>query len=50
MGAILGAIATKMLSQKVMIAILLRLGDWLVDRSENDLDNKVWAEVKKALV
>jgi hypothetical protein len=50
MGAILGAIATKMLSQKVMIAILLKLGDWLVARSENDLDDKVWTEVKKALV
>ena len=50
MGAILGAIATKMLSQKVLIAILLKLGDWLVARSENDLDDKVWADVKKALV
>jgi hypothetical protein len=49
MGALLGAVATKMLSQKVMIAILLKLGDWLVKRSENDLDDKVWEEVKKAL-
>ena len=48
MGAILGSIATKMLSQKVMIAILLQLGDWLVLRSENKLDNKIWAEVRKA--
>ena len=49
MGAILGSIATKMLSQKVLIAILLKLGDWLVARSENQLDDKVWEEVKKAL-
>ena len=49
MGVILGSIATKMLSQKVMIAILLKLGDWLVGRSENKLDDKVWEEVKKAL-
>ena len=49
MGALLGSIATKMLSQKVMIAILLKLGDWLVARSENQLDDKVWEEVKKAL-
>ena len=48
MGKILGAIATKLLSQKVMIAILLQLGDWLVLRSENKLDNKIWAEVRKA--
>ena len=49
MGAVLSAIATKMLSQKVLIAILLNLGDWLVKRSENDLDDKIWAEVKKSL-
>ena len=49
MGAILGSIATKMLSQKVMIAIMVKLGDWLVKRSENDLDDKIWAEVKQAL-
>ena len=49
MGALLGGIATKMLSQKVMIAILIKLGDWLVKRSENDLDDKIWAEVKGAL-
>ena len=49
MGALLGGLATKILSQKVMIAILLKLGDWIVGRSENDLDDKVWAEVKKAL-
>ena len=49
MGAILGSIATKVLSQKVMIAIVLKLGDWLVARSENKLDDTVWAVVKKAL-
>jgi len=49
MGAILGGIATKVLSQKVMIAILVKLGDWLVKRSENELDDKIWAEVKSAL-
>ena len=48
MGAILGGIATKVLSQKVMIAILMKLGDWLVKRSENELDDKIWAEVRKA--
>ena len=30
MGALLGGIATKILSQKVLIAILLKLGDWLI--------------------
>ena len=49
MGAILTAVATRLLSQKVLIAILLKLGDWVVGRSENDLDDKIWDEVKKAL-
>ena len=49
MGALLGGIATKILSQRVLIAILLKLGDWLVGRSENKLDDKIWEEVKKAL-
>ena len=49
MSSILTAIATKLLSQKVLIAILLKLGDWVVGRSENDLDDKIWNEVKKAL-
>ena len=49
MGALLGGIATKILSQKVLIAILLKLGDWLISRSENKLDDKIWEEVKKAL-
>ena len=48
MGAVLGAIATRMFSQRILIAILLKLGDWLVKRSENDLDDKIWEEVKKA--
>ena len=48
MGKLLGAVATKIFSQKVLIAILLKLGDWLVKRSENDPDDKIWAEVQKA--
>jgi len=49
MGKILGTVATKLLSEKVLIAIVLKLGDWLVKRSSNELDDKIWAEVSKAL-
>ena len=49
MSAILTAVITRMFSQKVLMAILLKLGDWIVARSENDLDDKIWDEVKKAL-
>ena len=40
---------TGVLSEKVLIAVLLRVGDFLVAKSSNELDNEVWAEVKKAL-
>ena len=49
MGALLGGIATKIFTKIVLIAIVLKLGDWLVTKSENQLDDKVWLEVKKAL-
>ena len=49
MGKILGVVATKLLSEKVLIAIVLKVGDWLVQRSSNKLDDKIWAEVSKAL-
>ena len=49
MGKILGTVATKLLSEKVLIVIVLKLGDWLVKRSSNELDDKIWAEVSKAL-
>ena len=34
MSAILTAVITRMFSQRVLIAILLKLGDWIVARSE----------------
>ena len=35
--------------EKVLIAIVLKVGDWLVQKSSNKLDDKIWAEVSKAL-
>mgnify|MGYP003122456750 FL=1 len=49
MNLIVSKILTGVLSEKVLIAVLLRVGDFLVEKSSNDLDNEVWAEVKKAL-
>jgi len=50
MNILVSKILTSLLSEKVLIAVLLRVGDFLVDRSSNDLDNEVWSEVKKALI
>ncbi|BAQ85270.1 hypothetical protein [uncultured Mediterranean phage uvMED] len=49
MNVIISKILTGMLSEKVLIAILLRVGDFLVKKSTNKLDDEVWIEVKKAL-
>ena len=49
MGPILGKVLTGIASEKVLTAVLIKLGDFLVKKSSNKLDDKLWAEVKKAL-
>lgn len=48
-GSVIGSFASAVLSEKVIMAVLVKLGDYLVGRSSNSLDNQVWDEVKKAL-
>jgi hypothetical protein len=49
MGPILGKVLTSLGTEKLIKAIIMHLGDWLVVKSSNKLDDKLWAEVKKAL-
>ncbi len=49
MNIILSKVLTGVLSEKVLIAVLLRIGDFLVAKSSNKLDDEVWAEVRSAL-
>ena len=37
------------LTEKVIKAILIKLGDYFIAKSDNKLDDTLWAEVKKAL-
>ena len=37
------------LSEKILKAVLLKLGEYFIKKSENKLDDEIWAEVKKAL-
>ena len=48
-GSIIGSITTAVLSEKVIIAVLIKVGDYLVARSSNTLDNTVWEQVVKQL-
>lgn len=38
-----------LLTQQMMIRLMIHLGDYLVDKSENKLDDKAWPDVKKEL-
>ncbi len=49
MAPILGKLLTSLGTEKLLKAILLHLGDWLVAKSTNKLDDKLWNEVKKSL-
>jgi|TARA_X000001388_G_scaffold71229_1_gene60857 hypothetical protein len=49
MGPILGKVLTSLGTEKLIKAIIMHLGDWLVTKSSNKLDDKLWAEVKKTL-
>jgi len=49
MGPILGKVLTSLGTEKLIKAVIMHLGDWLVSKSSNKLDDKLWAEVKKAL-
>jgi len=49
MGSVLSLILKKLLSEKILTIILVKLGDYLVSKSSNKLDDAIWGEVKKAL-
>ena len=48
MGPILGKVLTSLGTEKLIKAIIMHLGDWLVAKSSNKLDDKLWAEVKNS--
>lgn len=41
--------AKGLISEKVMKKIVLTLGDLLVKSTKNDMDDKIWKEVRKVL-
>jgi len=49
MNLIVSKLLTTLLSEKILISVLLKLGDHLVAKSSNQLDDEIWIEVKKAL-
>ena len=49
MGKTIAKLLKKVVSEETLVSILLVVGDYLVELSSNDLDNKIWDKVKKAL-
>jgi len=49
MNVVISKVLTSLGTEKLIKAILMHLGDWLVAKSYNKIDDKLWAEVKKGL-
>ena len=49
MGKVVANILKKLVSEETLIGILLVVGDYVVELSSNELDNKGWDKVKKQL-
>jgi hypothetical protein len=49
MNIVISKLLTGLLSEKLLKAVLLKLGDFFIEKSDNKLDDEIWAEVKKAL-
>jgi hypothetical protein len=47
--AVLKKILISLFAEKVLMAVFIGLGDWLVKSTENTLDDKVMAIVKEKL-
>lgn len=47
--SILLSVLQRLVSEKVVIGVLVGLGDWLVPKTTNELDDKIWAPVREAL-
>lgn len=45
----IGALLKVLVSEKVIIELMVKLGDWLVKRTENDLDNEIWLPLREQL-
>ena len=49
MGSIVGWITKTIFTEKIIKAVLYALGDYLVKKSSNKLDDALWEKVKSTL-
>lgn len=44
-----GVLIKSLLTERVVIGLMVKLGDWVVKKTTNDLDDEAWIPVKEAL-
>ena len=49
MSKVVGFVMKNILTENMVKKVVSMLGDYLVNSTKNNLDNKLWAEVKKTL-
>ena len=49
MSAVLKVVLTKLLSEKVLKAIIIKICEYLASKSSNKLDDALWVKVKEKL-
>ena len=49
MAQIIAVLTKTLLTEKILKAVLIAIGDYCVKSSKNKLDDVLWAKVKKAL-
>lgn len=47
--ALIKGVLVRIVSEKVILEVLVGLGDWAVPRTTNKLDDEIWSPVRKAL-
>ena len=49
LASVAGALLSKLLTDKFLIRLFVRIGEYLVKKTKNDLDDKVMGDVREAL-
>lgn len=47
--SLLKGILIRLVSEKIVLELMVHLGDWAVPRTTNQLDDAIWSPVRKAL-
>lgn len=46
---LIGVLIKLLLSERVVIGLMIRMGDWIVKRTTNTLDDEAWVPIREEL-